>query len=91
MTPDYQRLGQAVEALAQAAWAYDDAQADLAAELRRLQAAGVSVSALAERTGYSRPTVYRLLRSGERGAAARLLPGGGRALAAKESRSSRGA
>ncbi len=71
--PDVVRnLRSAVERRDEAARAYSTAMEDLAEALRAARTAGGPVNLLAEVSRLSRPTVYRLLRTGGTGYERRL-------------------
>ena len=80
MEPDpavVRNLLTAVERRDEAARAYSTAMEDLAEALRAAHAAGGPVSHLAEVSRLSRPTIYRLLRTGGTGYERRLGGNGG--------------
>lgn len=68
-------LRDALERRELAAASYEEAMEDLATALRGARQAGAPITLLADYTGLSRPTIYRLLKTGGVGYERRLLGG----------------
>jgi hypothetical protein len=66
-------LQAALERRENAAAQYEEAMGDLAHALKALRDRGAPVTGLAEVSGLSRPTIYRLFRNGGQGYESRLL------------------